>query len=138
MVACQIAYTLFHTPTKIARVRSVQYLEHTKLFSQEAFPVDVVISPEQEITNYIQRLIENPGALQVLDFAQGRVRLVAVKAIYGGPLVGNKLKTLHDHMPGVQTRVAAIFRRGKPIIPEGDTIIEADDEPCLHFEPGTL
>jgi len=128
MVACQIAYTLFHTPTKIARVRSVNYLSNEKLFAQEAFPVDVVISPEQEITNYIQRLIENPGALQVLDFAEGRVRLVAVKAIFGGQLVGSELKALQEHMPGVQSRVAAIFRRGKPIIPKGDTVIESDDE----------
>ena len=45
MVACQVAYTLFHTPTKIARVRGVEYLSHPQLFSQEALPVDVLISP---------------------------------------------------------------------------------------------
>ena len=74
MIACQVAYTLFHTPTKIARVRSVEYLKHQRLFAQEALPVDVLISPEQLVTDYIQRLIENPGALQVLDFADGRAR----------------------------------------------------------------
>lgn len=128
MVACQVAYTLFHTPTKIARVRSKDYLSHQQLFAQEALPIDVLISPEQVVTEYIQRIIEFPGALQVLDFANGKVRLVAVKAIHGGPLVGHELQTLREHMPGIRTRVAAIFRRGTPIIPKGDTIVEADDE----------
>ncbi|MGE0081209.1 MAG: Trk system potassium transporter TrkA [Thiohalomonadaceae bacterium] len=128
MVACQVAYTLFHTPTKIARVRAQEYLEFPQLFSQESIPVDVLISPEQLVTDYIHRLIEHPGALQVLDFAAGKVQLVAVKAYYGGPLVGQELRRLRDHMPGVQTRVAAIFRRGAAIIPAGHTVIEADDE----------
>jgi len=128
MIACQIAYTLFHTPTKIARVRAKEYLSYPQLFAQEALPIDVLISPEQVVTEYIQRLIEFPGALQVLDFANGKVRLVAVRAIHGGPLVGHAIMELKQHMPGIQTRVAAIFRRGKPIIPTGDTIVEVDDE----------
>jgi len=128
MVACQVAYTLFHTPTKIARVRSQAYLEHPELFTLESLPVDVIISPEQLVTDYVHRLIEHPGALQVLDFSGGRVQLVAVKAYYGGLLVGHELKTIRDHMPGVQTRVAAIYRRGRAINPTGNTVIEADDE----------
>ncbi|MBT8116700.1 MAG: Trk system potassium transporter TrkA [Gammaproteobacteria bacterium] len=128
MIACQVAYTLFHTPTKIARVRSPEYLKFSSLFAQEALPVDVLISPEQLVTDYIERLIRNPGALQVLDFAGGRVQLVAVHAYYGGPLVGHELRDLRTHMPGIDARIAAIFRQGKPIAPEGDTIIEADDE----------
>ncbi len=128
MVACQVAYTLFHTPTKIARIRALEYLSQPKLFAQDAMPIDVIISPEELITNYIYSLIEYPGALQVLDFADGLVQLVAVKAYYGGPLVGNELKTIRDHMPGIETRVAAIYRRGHAIIPEGHTVIEADDE----------
>ena len=128
MVACQIAYSMFHTPTKIARVRATEYLALPELFSQDAIPIDVLISPEQLVTDYVQRLIEHPGALQVLDFAGGKVQLVAVKAYYGGPLVGHELRELSEHMPGIQARVAAIFRRGHSILPEGDTIIEADDE----------
>ncbi|WP_018233238.1 Trk system potassium transporter TrkA [Thioalkalivibrio thiocyanodenitrificans] len=128
MIACQVAYTLFHTPTKIARVRASEYLCHSSLFSQEALPIDVLISPEELVTTYIQRLIEHPGSLQVLDFADGRVQLVAAKAYYGGPLVGHELRELSEHMPGIQTRVAAIFRRDTPIFPEGSTVIEADDE----------
>ncbi|WP_316366989.1 Trk system potassium transporter TrkA [Candidatus Thiodiazotropha sp. CDECU1] len=128
MVACQIAYTLFHTPTKIARVRAQGYLDYPHLFEQTAVPVDVLISPEQLVTDYILKLIEYPGALQVLDFADGRVRLVAVKAYHGGPLVGNALSALYEHMPNVDARVAAIYREGEVIIPRGDTLIEEGDE----------
>ena len=128
MVACQVAHTLFHTPTKIARVREAAYLTRAELFDNEAIPVDVLISPEQVVTNYIKRLIQHPGALQVIDFAEGKAQLVAVKAYYGGPLVGQQLRQLREHMPNVETRVAAIFRRDRPILPQGDTVIEADDE----------
>ncbi len=128
MVACQVAYTLFRTPTKIARVRALEYLSHPQLFAPEALPIDVLISPEQLVTDYIHRLIEYPGALQVLNFAEGKVQLVAVKAYYGGPLVGQELQKLRQHMPSVDTRVAAIYRRNRAIIPEGNTVIEADDE----------
>ena len=128
MVACQVAYSVFHTPTKIARIRAIEYLSQPNLFSTTALPIDFLISPEQLITDYIKRLIEHPGALQVLDFADGQVQLVGVKAYYGGPLVGHELRTLRDHMPKVDTRVAAIYRRNRAILPEGHTVIEADDE----------
>jgi K+ transport systems, NAD-binding component len=91
--------------------------------------VDLSISPEQLVTDYICRLIEHPGALQVVDFAEGRVQLVGVRAYYGGPLVGRQLRELPDHLPrNVEARVAAIYRRGRPILPEGDTVIETEDE----------
>ena len=128
MVACQIAHSLFHTPTKIARVRSQEYVQYPGLFCNEAMPVDVIISPEQIVSQHIIRLVEQPGALQVLDFAQGKVQLVAVRAYYGGPLVGQELRFLRKHMPNVDTRVAAIYRRNRAITPTGSTVIEADDE----------
>ena len=129
MIACQVAYSLFRTPSKIARIRTAHYTSRAdKLFNENALPIDVIISPEQVVTDYIKRLIEHPGALQVVNFAGGRVQLVAVRAYYGGPLVGNELRELRKHMPNVDTRVAAIFRRGRPISPEGNTVIEADDE----------
>ena len=123
MIACQVAYTLYHTPTKIARVREPAYLTRTGLFDNEAIPIDVLISPEQVVTNYIKRLIEYPGALQVIDFAEGKAQLVAVRAYYGGPLVGQQLRQLREHMPNVDTRVAAIFRRDRAIMPQGLSLI---------------
>jgi trk system potassium uptake protein TrkA len=120
---------MFSTPTKISRVRSPNYLAYQEqLFNSDNIPVDVIIGPEQLVTNNIRQLIANPGALQVVDFADGKVQLVAVKAYYGGPIVGHELRDIRKHMPKVDTRVAAIFRHDRPIIPEGDTVVEADDE----------
>jgi len=128
MVACQIAYTLFRTPTKISRIRSNAYLKQKELFKSDAFPIDVLISPEQVVTNYIKRLLEYPGSLQVLDFADEKVQLVAVRAYHGGLLVGQELRKLKEHMPSADTKVAAIYRRGQAILPTADTVIEVDDE----------
>ncbi|MBO9491256.1 Trk system potassium transporter TrkA [Endozoicomonas sp. G2_1] len=129
MIACQISYTLFHTTRKIARIRSEQILKFgDELFHNQHIPVDNIIAPEHLVTRDIARLIDYPGALQVLEFAGGKVSLVAVKAYYGGLLVGHALSTLREHIPNVDTRVAAIYRNGKPIRPLGTTVIEADDE----------
>ena len=128
MAACQVAYTLFRTPKKIARIRSVEYLTHREIFSDESIPVDVIISPEQLITQHVLHLIEYPGALQVVDFAGGKIQLVGLKAYHGGPLVGRELRTIREDLPTVEARVAAIYRHDRPIIPEGNTIIEPNDE----------
>lgn len=128
MVACQVAHTLFRIPTKISRVRAVAYMQKKELFTPEAFPVDVLISPEQLVTNHISKLIEYPGALQVQDFSHGLARLVGIKAVKGGPLVGHELSYLREHMPNIDTRVAAIFRQNRPLTPEGNTVVEDGDE----------
>jgi len=128
IVACQVAYTLFHTPTKIARIRSQNYLFKPELFGTQAMPIDFIISPEQLVTDYVSRIIQYPGALQVVDFAEGRVRLVAVRAFEGSPLVGHELRELHEHFPDIKSRVAAIYRGGEAIYPKAKTVVEADDE----------
>ena len=98
-IACQVSYTLFHTPTKIARIRAAEYMTAKTLFTQDAIPVDVRISPEQLVCEYIEQLILYPGASQVLDFADGRVRLVGAKADRDGLLVGQRIATLKEHIP---------------------------------------
>jgi trk system potassium uptake protein TrkA len=128
MVACQIAFTLFRTPTRIARIRARELMSREQLFGPDGIPVDVAISPSSLVTNYIEQLIRFPGALQVLDFADGRVRLVATRAGGGGALVGHPLRELSEHIPNVESRVVAIFRGGRGIIPDGDTVVEEDDE----------
>jgi trk system potassium uptake protein len=128
MMACEVAYTLYRTPTKIARIRSAEYTSRPELFSEEALSVDVFISPEQLVTEYIEKLIKHPGALQVLDFADGRVRLVGVRAKKDGLMVGRALRELREHLPKSDARVIAIYRAGRSIVPTGDTVIEVDDE----------
>ena len=125
ILACRVSTQIFHTPTRIARIRSASYLEHPQLFEQD---IDHIISPENILTNQIMKLIEYPGALQVLDFAHGKIRLVGIRAYYGGALVGHAIKELKHHLPKVTSRIAAIYRENRAIIPTGKTVIEANDE----------
>ena len=128
MIACQVAYTIYHTPTKIARIRAADYMNARQLFTQDAIPIDVRISPEQLVCEYIEQLILYPGALQVLDFSNGRVRLVGARADKRGSLVGQKIAALKEHIPNTEGRIAAIYRDGKSLQPDGDTIIREGDE----------
>lgn len=128
LVACKLAAQMFNVPTRIARIRSAEYLANEQMFSQDCFAVDYSICPEQLLTDYIAKLVEFPEALQVLEFAEGRVSLVAVRAFEGGPLVGHPVADLKRHLPKLEARIAAIFRGDRPLFPEGDTVIEAGDE----------
>jgi len=128
LVACKLAARRFNVPRRIARIRATDFLDEEMVLGADGFDVDLSICPEQVLTDYIVKLVEFPEALQVLDFAGGRVSLVAVRAYMGGPLVGRQLNALRQHIPGVDTRIVAIFRRDRPIAPDGDTVIEAGDE----------
>jgi trk system potassium uptake protein len=128
IVACEIAHTLYRTPTKIARIRAPEYTAREQLFTEGALAVDVWISPEQLVTEYIAKLLSYPGALQVVDFADGRVQLVGLRARRDGLLVGRELRTLREHLPDTEARVAAIYRNERLVPAAGDTVIEEDDE----------
>ena len=128
LVACKIARSLFHVPTRIARLRSPDFLDG-ELLSNENFAVDYAICPEQDITDYIAKLIEFPEALQVLEFAGGLVTLVGVRAYQGGLLVGQPIRAMREHLPReVDARIAAIFREHQPVDPDGNTVVEPGDE----------
>jgi trk system potassium uptake protein len=128
IMACEVAGTLFRTPTKIARIRSAEYTARPELFSDDALAVDFFISPERLVTEYIERLVNFPGTLQVLDFADGKVRLVGVRAHKDGKLVGQRLRELREHIPKTEARVVAIYRKSGAVKPEGETVIEDGDE----------
>jgi trk system potassium uptake protein TrkA len=128
IVACGIAQALYRTPTKIARVRAPEYTSREQLFCEGALAVDVWISPEQLVTEYIAHLLSYPGALQVVDFADGRVQLVGARTQRGGLLVGQELKTLREHLPDTEIRIAAIYRNERLVELSGNTVIEENDE----------
>ena len=128
MASCQIAHSLFNTPKKIARIRSAEYLSHPGIFANNAIPIDVIISPEHIVTQHVLHLIDYPGALQVVSFAGDRIRLVGVRANADSPLIGRALKALREDLPNIDSRVAAIYRQDRAIVPDGDTLIEAGDE----------
>ena len=128
LVACKLATRMFNVPRRIARVRAAEFLENEQVLGREGFEVDLAICPEQVLTDYLAKLVEFPEALQVLDFAEGRVSLVAVRAFRGGPLVGRPIRELRAHVPSVDARIVAVFRQDKSLVPDGDTVIEAGDE----------
>lgn len=129
MIACQIAAQLPEPPTRVARLREQEYLGLAKQGLGGVPAVTAAISPEKLVCRHVERLIATPGALQVLDFADGHAQLVAVRAIIGGALVGHEIRELRHHLPqGMDVRVAAIFRKGQAVKPEGITVIEAGDE----------
>jgi trk system potassium uptake protein TrkA len=128
LVACRLAACLFNVPRRIARLRASDYLDNTKVIGEEGFDIDLAICPEQILTDYLVRLVEFPEALQVLDFADGRASMVAVRAYAGGPLVGRPLKQLRTDMPNVDARIVAIFRGDRAVTADGDTVIEPGDE----------
>ncbi len=128
MIACQIAYTLFQTTSRIARVRSQQYLtEKDTLFKKKHIPIDVLISPERLVTDHIERIIEHPGALQVVDFADGRVRLVGVIVEEDAPMAAQPKSHIRKLLPHVETCIATLYRENDPIVPTEDTVILKDD-----------
>lgn len=127
IVAMQVAYSLFHTPQKIARIRSVEYTRERNLFNNDHIPINVLISPEQLVTDHIQRIIEHPGALQVIDFAEGLVRLVGVSVQEGAPMANQPMARLTSLLGDIEARVVAIYREDDCIIADGDTVVQVDD-----------
>jgi trk system potassium uptake protein TrkA len=128
LVACKLAARMFNVPRRIARIRATDLLDDPRVLGPDGFDVDLSICPEQVLTDYIAKLVEFPEALQVLDFADGRVSLVAVRAYQGGPMVGHPVKEIRGHIPNIDTRIVAIFRRDGAVLPDGDTVIEDGDE----------
>jgi len=128
LVACHLAARVFNVPTRIARVRGVDFQDHPELVGEGAFSVDHLIVPEKTVTDYVAKLIEFPEALQVLEFAGGRVSLIAVRAYAGGQLVQRPIREIRSHIPQVDSRIVAIFRGETTIYPDGDTMILPGDE----------
>jgi len=128
LVACKIAADLYNIPTRIARVRNVELQQHPALIGEGGFRASHVIFPEQTVTDYLLKLIEFPEALQVLEFADGRASLIAVRAFAGGPMVSHPIKDLRRHIPNVDTRIVAIFRNDASVRVDGDTFVQPGDE----------
>ena len=128
LVACRVARSMFNLPTRIARLRSGDFIDYPDLLSDENFSVDHTIVPEQIVTDYISRLIAYPDTLQVLQFADGTVSLVVLRVSADGPLVGHPLKAIKYHMANIDMRIVGIFRNGLLVVPDGDTMLLAGDE----------
>ena len=136
ILTCQVADALYKIPTKIARLKSESYIfERDRLFNSNAIKINEVVAPERLVSERISKIIEYPGAKTFFEFGDMHISLVGVTAFYGGPLVGNPLSTLSQHLEFVDVNFVGIFRNNKPIIISQNAIIEAGDE--VYFVTAT-
>ena len=129
MLICQIAYTVFKIPKKIARIRSQDYLNprFSKVYSKDNLPIDVIISPEIEIAKSIQRKLEAPGAQDNIPFADNKIRLLEINVDKGCPLINIKLNELTKKFPKLEAHILGVIRKEKFIILKKTDVIEEND-----------
>lgn len=140
MVACQVAHSLFEVPTKIARIRYQAYLktEWSSLFSRDNLPIDHIISPEIEVAKHIHLQLQVPGAFDMLQMADGLVRIVGVRCGDACPITDTPLDQLESLFPELHLTVFAIIRNDKPIIPKSEDRLLAGDEVFFVTETSQL
>jgi trk system potassium uptake protein TrkA len=141
MVACQVAYSLFNVRRRIARLRHTGYLEHSRtgLYARDQLPIDVIISPEVEVANGIERRLRTPGAFDTVPLAEGRVQLLGIHCNTSTcSLLGHSLRDLPRLLPDAGLVVVAIIRDGKAIVPTGKDHIENGDDVYLVAETGSV
>jgi len=130
MLICQIAFSIFNIPKKIARIRSQDYLnpKFTRVYNKENLPIDVIISPEIEIARSIQRKLEAPGALDSVPFAENQIRLLEILIKDNCKLIGLKLNELTNKFPNLDANIIAIIREDKSFIPKKTDHIKENDK----------
>ncbi len=130
MLICQIAYTTFKIPKKIARIRSQNYLEpkFAKLYNKENLPIDVIISPELEIAKSLQRKLEAPGALENIPFADNKIRLLEILINNDCPIKNIKLNELTKKFPDLEANILGVIRKEKFKILKKNDVMEKDDK----------
>lgn len=138
MIACQIAYSLFRTPSKIARIRSAHYYNYPQLFCHQHVPVDVIISPEKLVTDHIVSLIDHPGAAQVLEFAEGKLFLLTIKAHATGSAIGKTPLQFEQTIGPIQAKIVTLFRQGAAVMVTLDTLIQPNDDVLVAATPQAI
>ena len=130
MLICQIAFSIFKIPKKIARIRSQDYLnpKFTRVYNKENLPIDVIISPEIEIAKSIQRKLEAPGALDSVPFANNKIRLLEILINKNCKLIDIKLNELTKKFPNLEANVIGIIRDEKFIIPKKNDEVKYNDK----------
>jgi len=130
MLICQIAFSMFNIQKKIARIRSKDYLnpKFSKVYGKENLPIDVIISPEIEIAKSIQRKLEAPGALDNVNFAQNKIRLLEILVNETCPLVNIPLNELTKKFPKLEANILGVIRNEKFIILKKNDVMKKNDK----------
>ena len=130
MLICQIAFSIFNIQKKIARIRSQDYLNprFTRVYNKENLPIDVIISPEIEISKSIQRKLEAPGALDSVPFADNKIRLLEIFIKEDCESIGIKFNELTNKYPKLEANIIGINRDNKFFIPKKTDSVKKDDK----------
>ena len=130
MLICQIAFSIFNIQKKIARIRSQDYLNprFTRVYNKENLPIDVIISPEIEISKSIQRKLEAPGALDSVPFADNKIRLLEIFIKEDCKSIGIKFNELTNKYPKLEANIIGINRDNKFFIPKKTDSVKKDDK----------
>lgn len=129
MVACEVAHTLFSVPTKIARIRSQAYLRPhwQNLFSDDAIPIDFIISPEIEIGETVLRRIALPGAVDIVHFAGDAIVMLGIECEATCPILDMPLREISKRYPGLNATTVGIMRGEEIVIPDAEQRLRAGD-----------
>lgn len=127
MVACLIAGTQSRVPKKIARIRDPEYIGYTRIFEKDYLDLDFNINPGKVAADRILRIVDVPGAVDVVEFAEGKVKLLGFRLSVTSGVVGKRLKDLKDLHPDHKVIIVAIYRGGDTIIPKGSTTLQPGD-----------
>ena len=125
LISCLLARNLNPNLLKVARVRNKEYLEEQDLFRQELLGIDQIINPESSMVENILRLMEVPGASDVIEFENGRVKLIGLTQRKGSPFIGRKMCSFSEFWTKIL--VGAIVRGTQVVIPHGEDAIEEND-----------
>ncbi len=130
MLICQIAFSIFNIQKKIARIRSQDYLNprFTRVYNKENLPIDVIISPEIEISKSIQRKLEAPGALDSVPFADNKIRLLEIFIKEDCKSISIKFNELTNKYPKLEANIIGINRDNKFFIPKKTDSVKKDDK----------
>jgi trk system potassium uptake protein TrkA len=130
MVACQVAHSVFSIPTKIARIRTDSYLqaEWSDLFRRDHLPIDVIISPEVEVSRVTMRRLAATAAFDIEPFLGGEVEFVGLKLEDDCPVTNTPLRQLSELFSTLRAIVVAVRREGRVWVTHGDDQLFPGDE----------
>lgn len=127
LMACLIANLISPTTKKLCRIRHADYDTFHEIFREQAPHIDTIINPEIEVVKTIERLINVPGAVEVEEFADGRVKFVGVYLDKSARLNGVCLSDIFAKTGKQSPLISAVVRDEELIIPRGNHILRAGD-----------
>ncbi len=119
LLACLIAQAESDTPVKVARVRSHEFEQWRTVAEKTGLDIALMIHPESDVIARIMRVVRVPGVSDIIDFAEGGVKLFGMNVERDSWFAGKTLEELDAAGPPKNSLIAMIFRGQQVIIPHG-------------------